>query len=212
MSKFGMAIDLTRCVGCQTCTVACQQAHNTRPGIAWNSVDAVEIGSWPNTDRTYMPHACMHCDDAPCVAACPTGASIQREDGVVVVDYEACVGCQACVAACPFGARKMSTSDKWFFGAAEPAPYEAYGVQRISVAEKCTFCAERIDQGLQPRCVEACFFAVRHFGDLEDPQSPVSAFIAANPDVQQVPGSSVFYLTGKYDFDPISLLTSKDGE
>lgn len=212
MARYGMAIDLTRCVGCQTCTVACQQVHNTRPGISWNVVEPVEFGrEWPEADRCYLPHACMHCENAPCVAACPAGASVQRKDGVVIVDYEKCVACGLCVDACPYGARKMSTSDVWHFDAAEPAPYEAYGVQRVNVAEKCTFCAERLDEGLQPRCVDACFYGSRVFGDLDDPESAVSKFIAEN-DVIQVPGASVFYLCGKYDVDPVEYLVFRNGE
>lgn len=212
MARYGMAIDLTRCVGCQTCVVACQQAHNTRPGISWNVVEPVEFGrEWPEADRCYLSHACMQCEDAPCVAVCPAGASVQREDGIVVVDYEKCVACGLCVDACPYGARKMSTSDVWYFDAADPAPYEAYGTQRMNVAEKCTFCAERLDEGLQPRCVEACFYGARVFGDLDDPESAVSKFIAEN-DVKQVPGTSMFYLCGKYDVDPAEYLASRDGE
>lgn len=212
MTKYAMALDVSRCVGCQTCVVACQMEHNTRPGVTWSHVDAVETGdAWPDVDRLYLPHACMHCADAPCVAVCPTQASIQLDDGTVVVDYEACIGCGACLAACPYGARTVSTNDAWHFGAAEPAPYEAYGVQRINVAEKCTFCTERVQAGLAPRCVDACFFGVRFFGDLDDPASPVSEFIANN-EVETVPGSSVYYHKGTYDFDLVAAVTAADGK
>jgi len=213
MTKYAMGLDVTRCVGCQTCVVACQMEHNTRPGIAWATVDAAETGVWPETDRTYVPRGCQHCADAPCVAACPTGASIQREDGIVVVDYEKCIGCGLCLPACPYGARQLSDQDVWHFGAAEPAPYEAYGVQRVNVAEKCVFCAERLDAGKNPRCVDACFFGVRVFGDLDDPESAISAFVANN-EVESVPGSAVYYVKGKYGFDLAETLTAtqKDGE
>lgn len=213
MTKYAMGLDVTRCVGCQTCVVACQMEHNTRPGIAWATVGAVETGAWPESDRTYLPRACQHCEDAPCVAACPTGASIQREDGIVVVDYEKCIGCGLCLPACPYGARQLSNQDVWYFDAAQPAPYEAYGVQRINVAEKCVFCAERLDAGKNPRCVDACFFGARVFGDLDDPESPISAFIANN-EVESVPGSAVYYVKGAYAFDLAETLTAtqKDGE
>lgn len=206
MARYGMVIDLDRCSGCQTCVVTCQMHNNTRPGVAWGSVDTLEIGkAWPDADRVQIPHACMHCDDAPCVAACPTGASIQREDGIVVVDYETCIGCEACVSACPFGARHMSTNDTWFFDAAEPSPYEAYGPQRINVAEKCTFCAARTDEGLPPHCVDACPNTARIFGDLDDPTSDICAYIEENG-AEQIPGTSVYYVRGNHDIDLTSYL------
>lgn len=217
MAKYGMVLDVSRCVGCQTCVVACQQEHNTRPGVAWNRVDAVELGTaWPEVDRLYLPHGCMHCEDAPCVAVCPAQATTQRGDGIVVVDYDVCIGCGACVDACPFGARTVNTADARFFGASEPAPYEAYGVQRVNCAEKCTFCAERVDAGLEPRCVDACFFGARIFGDLEDPESSVSTAIA-NGGAEQIPGTSVYYIKHTYDLDVLesiqnAVAAQKDGE
>lgn len=218
MARYGMLIDVDRCTGCQTCVVTCQMHHNTRPGVSWGSVDTLEIGVWPEGDRVAIPHACMHCDDAPCVAACPTGASVQREDGIVTVDYESCIGCGACVDACPFGARHMSTQDAWFFDADEPAPYEAYGTQRINVAEKCTFCAERVDAGLAPHCVDACPNAARIFGDLDDADSDVSLVLAQGTS-EQIPGTAVYYVPGSHDVDLTAYLMGtgssddgKDGE
>lgn len=211
MARYAMALDLTRCVGCQTCVVGCQLEHNTRPGVAWGTVEPVEMGSgWPDVDRVYMPHACMHCENAPCVAACPTGASVQREDGIVVVDYDTCTGCGTCITACPYHARQISTNDAWYFDAAEPAPYEAYGAQRINVAEKCVFCSDRVDQGKAPRCVEACFCGVRVFGDLDDPDSEISAFLAAN-ETEQAPGAAVYYVKGSHDFDLVATLMGTSG-
>lgn len=218
MARYGMVIDLTRCSGCQTCVVACQMQHNTRPGVRWGSVDFVERGTWPGGHRFALPHACMHCENAPCVGACPTGASAQREDGIVTVDYDACIACGACVGACPFGARRMSADDVRFFGADEPAPYEAYGTQRINVAEKCSFCVERVDAGEQPWCASVCPNAARIFGDLDDPESDAAKAVAAG--AEQVPGTSVYYVQGANRLDVMQALADlaaaqadeKDGE
>lgn len=216
MARYGMVVDLTRCTGCQTCVVACQMQHNTRPDVRWSSVDFMESGRWPERQRFALPHACMHCDDAPCVAACPAGASIQREDGIVVVDYETCIGCGVCVDACPFGARQIGAEDRWNFDAAEPAPYEAYGVQRLNVAEKCVFCHDRAEQGETSWCASVCPNGARVFGDLDDPASEICAYIEANG-AEQIPGTAVYYVKGGIDADLPALLTAstddaKDGE
>lgn len=216
MARYGMVVDLTRCTGCQTCVVACQMQHNTRPDVRWSSVDFMESGRWPERQRFALPHACMHCDDAPCVAACPAGASIQRKDGIVVVDYETCIGCGVCVDACPFGARQIGAEDRWNFDAAEPAPYEAYGVQRLNVAEKCVFCHDRAEQGETSWCASVCPNGARVFGDLDDPASEICAYIEANG-AEQIPGTAVYYVKGGIDADLPALLTAstddaKDGE
>lgn len=201
MTRWAMAVDAAHCVGCQTCVVACQMHNALRPGVAWLRVDALEFGRWPDADLLFLPHACLHCDDAPCVGVCPTGASFQRADGVVLVDYETCIGCGACVTACPFGARQIGASEnEWFFGAEEPAPYESYGVQRAGVAEKCVFCCDRVDEGKAPWCVDACPPGARIFGDLDDPDSEICAYIEANG-AEQIPGTSVYYVKGDHDLD-----------
>ncbi|MEG1517357.1 MAG: 4Fe-4S dicluster domain-containing protein [Raoultibacter sp.] len=200
MTKYGMAIDLTRCAGCQTCVVTCQLHNNQRPGIAWGHVDALESGKWPDSKRVYLSHACMHCEDAPCVSACPTGASVKRDDGIVTIDYEACIGCGNCIAACPYGARTLSMDDVWFFDAKTPSPYEAEGVQRIKVAEKCIFCCDRIKDGSNPYCVDACPTSARIFGDLDDSNSQINAYIKDN-NAENLPNTSMYYVKGDYDID-----------
>lgn len=214
MTRYGMTIDLTRCTGCQTCVVTCQLHHNQRPGIAWGRVDAQEWGAWPDCGRAYLPHACMHCEDAPCVAACPTGASIQREDGIVVVDYEQCIACGSCAMACPYDARRQNKAEGNYFDAAEPAPYETYGEgQRTNVFEKCIFCADQVDKGEAPWCVQGCFCAARVFGDLDDPESEINAYIEKTGAVN-VPGTAMYYVTSDYQIDiPGALLAEgKEGE
>ncbi len=219
MARYGMVIDLTRCTGCQTCVVTCQMHHNTRPGVAWGKIDEIEIGTYPDADRFALPHACMHCDNAPCVSVCESGASVQREDGIVTVDYEKCEACGACVDICPFGARQIVDSNEWYFGAEEAAPYEAYGTQRNNVAEKCIFCFDRVDEGKLPWCVEVCPMAARIFGDLDDPDSEINAYIAEN-NAEQIPTTSFYYVKGNHDVDLTSILMGyaagaddeKDGE
>lgn len=195
-----MAIDLAHCVGCQTCVVACQQSHALRPGVAWISVDTLEWGRWPDGDRVALPHACLHCDEPSCVKVCPTGASYRRDDGIVAVEYDRCIGCGVCLTACPYGARVINENDNWHFGAAEPAPYERDGTGRIGVAEKCTLCADRVSEGRQPACVETCPVGVRAFGDLDDPHGAVRAFIEETG-AERVDGTGAFYAKGSHDLD-----------
>src|SRR5512134_2136740 len=105
MTRYGLTIDLRRCIGCQACTVACKAENLLPPTMKWNRVmDCIE-GSYPETRRRFLPRACMHCEEAPCVEVCPTGASLQRADGIVLIEGDKCVGCQYCVLACPYGAR-----------------------------------------------------------------------------------------------------------
>lgn len=200
MTKYGMVIDLDRCTGCQTCVVTCQMHHNTKPDVAWSHVDTVEVGRWPDGDRFALPHACMHCDNAPCVTVCPSGATTQREDGIVTVDYETCIACGSCTMVCPYDARTLVFGDEHFFGASEAAPYELYGTQRTDVVEKCIFCNDRVDEGLPPHCVNECPQKARIFGDLDDPQSEISAYIKDYA-AEQLDGTSIYYVKGNRDIN-----------
>ena len=208
MTRFGMAIDMARCTGCQTCVVACQMHHALRPGVAWCAVDALEWGRWPDADRAFLPHACLHCDEPLCVSVCPTAASHKRDDGTVAIDEARCIGCGVCLTACPYGARTLNREDAWHFGAPSPAPYETEGEGRVGVAEKCTFCIERVQVGLLPACVEACPVEARAFGDLDDPESPASAF-AAETGARPVPGTGVLYADGGRGLDIGRVVTER---
>ena len=168
MTRFGFVINTGRCIGCHTCANACKMQNNVPMGMLWNRVltegsDIIDgaIGQYPNVSRAYLPVACQHCDDPQCVSVCPTGASYQRDDGVVLVDHSKCIGCQYCVMACPYGVRTYDESkDK-------------------GVIEKCTMCAHLIDKGEKPACVRHCPGQARKFGDLDDPESDVSKLRAA---------------------------------
>jgi len=192
MSRKGMLIDLARCAGCCGCVVACQMQNNTRPGVAWVTVDRCEWGEYPTAGRSYLPHSCMQCDNPPCVAVCPTGASYTREDGITLVDYAVCINCGSCFAACPYGARHVNKGGTYFFDSSEPAPYEAEGIQRESVMEKCVFCNELVDAGGQPACVLNCPGKARVFGDIDDPESPIALKIAAGG--KQVGATGFYYI------------------
>ncbi|MBI4589280.1 MAG: 4Fe-4S dicluster domain-containing protein [Candidatus Rokubacteria bacterium] len=173
-----MVIDLKRCVGCYGCVIACKAEHVTRPGVMWARVLKAESGTYPAVRRLSLPLLCMQCRDPACLPVCPTGATVQREDGVVVIDRELCIGCRYCMQACPYGARYFNDgADTYFPGL--PTPYEQSGDDRhpSGVVEKCDFCLARVERGLEPACVANCMTKARVFGDLDDPESDISRLI-----------------------------------
>jgi Fe-S-cluster-containing dehydrogenase component len=175
--QLALVIDLNVCVGCHACVTSCKQwntsgaagpladqnAYGADPtGTFFNRVQTYEAGSFPNTETVHFPKSCLHCEDPPCVPVCPTGASYKRkEDGIVLVDYDKCIGCKYCAWACPYGARELD--------------------EERQVMTKCTLCVDRIydellpPQDRKPACVKACPTGARLFGDVKDPDSEVSA-------------------------------------
>lgn len=141
MKQMAMRIDLDRCIGCHTCTVACQMENGLAPGLALipvqtlGGVQDVPQGSFPSLYMDYVPRPCAHCQNPPCAEACPTEALYQREDGLVLVDASLCTGCGDCMPACPYGAISLDADN---------------------IARKCDLCASRLDKGLEPFCVICC--------------------------------------------------------
>lgn len=199
MTRYGMVIDLERCIGCNACTIACKAAHWTPPGVFWGRVLEKEIGTYPSVSRIFLPVLCNHCSDALCVSVCPTGASYRREDGLVLINYNRCIGCRACMQACPYGARFFVQDDRGYLDGAAPGPHELQESASLrGVVTKCDFCAGRMDEGLDPACVEVCPASARYFGDLNDPNSEVARLISKNRGFQLRPEKgthpSVFYI------------------
>lgn len=165
--RFGMVIDTTVCVGCQTCVVGCNVSHELPCNVLWSHVesfDGAEVyqptGTFPTPVLKFRPTLCNHCDNPACVAACPTGAMAKDpETGIVSPDQEVCIGCGACVDACPYGAPSIN--------------------EETGKSSKCTFCMERSARGDEPFCVAACPANARIFGDLNDPESDVAKLVAA---------------------------------
>jgi Fe-S-cluster-containing dehydrogenase component/formate-dependent nitrite reductase membrane component NrfD len=181
MPNYGFAIDLRKCIGCHACTIACKAEHDIPVGVNRCWVKSVEKGTFPDTRRFFFPVLCNQCDAAPCVRICPTNALYKRRDGIVDLNGAACIGCRACMEACPY--------DQLFI---DPG---------TRTAEKCNFCANRIENQLLPSCVVVCPTGCRIFGDLDDPLSSVSQFARALPLTVRKPekGTSpkVFYMAAE---------------
>ncbi len=194
--EFAYALDLSRCIGCRRCVYACVEENNQSrdPQVHWIrvlSMDKARGISFPESDayyepetvpeegRFYVPVSCQQCRNAPCTKTCPTGATWVEPDGIVVSDYDWCIGCRCCMAACPYGARHFN----W---RAPSLPRDAVNPEMHylgnrprprGVVEKCTFCIQRARAGRYPACVEVCPVGARKFGNLLDPQSEIRYII-----------------------------------
>ena len=189
MTQLALVIDLNVCVGCHACVTSCKQwntsgtagaltdlnPYDADPnGTFFNRVQTFEVGEFPNTQTVHFPKSCLHCEDPPCVPVCPTGASYKRaQDGIVLVDYDKCIGCKYCSWACPYGAREYDEGRK--------------------VMTKCTLCVDRVTDAKlpeaerKPACVLACPSNARLFGDIHDPESVVSKAITERAGYQLMP-------------------------
>ena len=194
--RWGMVIDLNRCVGCQTCTAACKHQNDTTPGVQWRRVLDVEHGRFPDVQRLFLVTGCQHCANPPCVPVCPTGATRQRDDGLVTVDYNRCIGCGSCAVACPYQARTIAHETPWYYGTETVQERHVAHAERIGVAQKCTFCVAKVDDAksrgltpgvdleVTPACAASCITTAIHFGDFNDAQSTVSQLVRDNANFQ----------------------------
>jgi len=165
MSKYGMVMDLDRCIGCNACVIACKVEHNTPQDIHFTKILEQESGTYPDAKRTFVPVMCNHCDNAPCIDVCPTRATYAREkDGIVLVDWDKCIGCGACVLACPYDQRFHVFDNRTVFP--DGGDFTRPDVKRAEqgAIAKCDFCYHRIDVGREPACVEVCPTKARIFG------------------------------------------------
>jgi molybdopterin-containing oxidoreductase family iron-sulfur binding subunit len=194
---FGYALDISRCIGCRRCVYACAEENNLsrQPQLHWITVLAMDKATGvdmrhadayynpetvPQPDKFYFPVSCQQCENPPCVKVCPVEATWKEPDGIVVVDYDWCIGCRCCITACPYGARHFN----W---GAPSIPRDVLNGQTEylgnrprpkGVVEKCTFCLQRVRQGRYPACVEVCPVGARKFGNLLDPSSEIRHILA----------------------------------
>ncbi len=212
MPKYGMVIDLTRCMGCRACMEACKTENDTSENIFWMTVFRFQEDKYPKTKVGFLPRPCQHCDNAPCVEVCPTGARY-KEDGITLVNFKKCIGCRYCEVACPYGVNFFNwkkPKDNYYYDwkgkdvekdatkdAVPPWKNPALDKKYTSknrlvagsghykgVTEKCTFCVQKSTNGEDPACVQNCPVNALIFGDQEDPKSPVSEALSAKRSFQ----------------------------
>jgi Fe-S-cluster-containing dehydrogenase component len=218
--EFAYALDISRCIGCRRCVYACVEENNQSrdPQVHWIRVFSMEKGKGvdfteadpyytpkevPEEGHFYVPVACQQCRNAPCTKVCPTGATWTEPDGIVVIDYDWCIGCRYCMAACPYGARHFNWAEPAIPKASLNAKTHYLGnrPRPKGVVEKCTFCIQRTRNGRYPACVEVCPVGARKFGNLLDPASEIRYIIehkrvmVLKEDLNTLPKFFYFYAT-----------------
>ena len=202
--RWAMVVDTKKCMekvrkdGCRDCILACHTYHNvpdfgnTKDEIKWIWMDTYKH-VFPSQYHPFLQETvdgapflvlCNHCDNPPCVRVCPTRATFKRRDGIVMMDFHRCIGCRFCMAGCPYGSRSFNWRD--------PRPFVQdvrmeFPPRMRGVVEKCSFCAERLADGLPPACVEACKVKALIFGDLEDPDSAVREILQKHHSIRRKP-------------------------
>jgi len=161
LKRYAMLIDLRRCIGCHTCSVACKSANDVPLGVWRSWVKQIEKGTYPYVIKSFLPSLCNQCENPVCVTVCPTKASYKRKDGIVLIDPHRCIGCRYCMAACPYDVRYVNPLKR--------------------IVQKCDFCVHRIEVVIPPACVVACPVNARIFGDLNDPNSEIARLMATHP-------------------------------
>jgi len=217
---FAYALDISRCIGCRRCVYACVEENNQSrdPQVHWikvlqmdkeRGVDFTHADPYyqpkevPEDGHFYVPVACQQCRNPPCTKVCPTGATWTDPDGIVVVDYDWCIGCRYCMAACPYGARHFNWGEPTIPGGQLNPKTHVLGnrPRPKGVVEKCTFCIQRTRNGRYPACVEVCPVGARKFGNLLDPESEIRYIIehkrvlVLKEDLNTVPKFFYFYAT-----------------
>lgn len=168
--QFAFSVNIGKCTGCKACQIACKDKNNLPIGVRWRRVFQYEGGEWIDQDGTMVPSnvfayavsaACMHCQNPVCTHVCPTGAMYKREDGIVLIDEDRCIGCRYCSWACPYGAPQFN--------------------EDLGVMTKCNMCADLVEKGERPACVEACPYRALDFGPIEELQKQYGTFAAPAP-------------------------------
>ena len=190
--RWGMLIDMRRCIGCHACSVACKSENAVPLGVWRGWLKVIEKGTYPRVTLSFLPLMCNNCKNPICLRNCPTQATYQREDGVVMVDPHRCIGCKYCIASCPYDVRYLNPAKK--------------------IVQKCQWCNHRVDAGLEPACVNSCPTRAMVFGDLNDPRSEISRTLATNavsvlkPEKDTSP--QVYYISA----DSVAMRTMGSGE
>lgn len=212
MIRWGMVIDLRKCVGCGACAVVCGRTNKISTNL-WRRVVDCGVSAPPERERTCLPMSCMHCDDPPCLSVCPTKATFQHPNGIVDIDETLCVGCGYCILACPYRARVIIFHGDYDLeeeSISESKEANSFKSDHIGVCTKCNFCLPRVEIGLSkglrpgtdkeasPACAINCTANAIHFGNLNDPDSEVSQLIKNNKTVclqeELGTGPSIYYI------------------